>query len=152
MEKCLRWCGTCHIPSPTFPSPQLSRIHGGSFILGSATGPGLDGGALAQSTGSIVAVIQYRLGALGFLSPSGQSNLAVQDTITALQFLQKVLPSFNGDTSKVTVAGQSSGAHMVRALLATPSASPLFAHAILQSDPSVRCSVICRNYNSSHLV
>ncbi|KAI5114694.1 hypothetical protein M0805_002065, partial [Coniferiporia weirii] len=55
--------------------------------------------------------------------------------ITALQFLQEVLPSFNGDASKVTIAGQSSGASMVRALLAAPTASSLFNNAILQSDP-----------------
>ena len=40
------------------------RIHGGSFIVGSATDPGLDGSKLAIATNSIVAVIQYRLGAV----------------------------------------------------------------------------------------
>ena len=81
--------------------------------------------------------MQYRLGAFGFLSPSGESNLAVKDTVNALKFLQKVLPSFNGDTSKITIAGQSSGATMVRDLLATPSASSLFKSAVLHSDPMV---------------
>lgn len=81
--------------------------------------------------------MQYRLGALGFLSPGGQSNLAVKDTINALQFLRRVLPSFNGDVNKVTIAGQSSGANMVRALLAAPSASGLFNRASLHSDPMV---------------
>ena len=113
------------------------RIHGGSFVTGSATASGLDGAKLAQATNSIVAVVQYRLGAFGFLSPSGQGNLAVKDMMTALRFLQKFLPSFNGDTSKVTITGQSSGASMVRALLATPSASSLFKSAMLHSDPMV---------------
>jgi len=45
---------------------QFRRIHGGSFMVGSATGPGLDGSALALATNSIVAVIQYRLGAVSF--------------------------------------------------------------------------------------
>ena len=40
------------------------RIHGGSFTGGSATGAGLDGSHLAAATNSIVAVIQYRLGAV----------------------------------------------------------------------------------------
>ncbi|KZT69793.1 alpha/beta-hydrolase, partial [Daedalea quercina L-15889] len=110
-------------------------IHGGSFIEGSATGAGLDGSALATATESIVAVIQYRLGALGLMAPNGQTNLAVKDTITALEFLQAVAPSFGGDTSKITVDGQSSGANMIRALLAAPSVSNLFEYAILQSDP-----------------
>ncbi|KAJ7122106.1 Alpha/Beta hydrolase protein [Mycena epipterygia] len=113
----------------------LVWIHGGSFDSGSATFPGLDGSKLAIATNSIVAVIQYRLGALGLLAPDGLTNLAVKDTINAIKFLGKVLPSFGGDASMVTLAGQSSGAGMIRTLLATPSASSLFRNAILQSDP-----------------
>ena len=40
------------------------RIHGGSFIVGSATSPVFDGSNLALATNSIVAVIQHRLGAV----------------------------------------------------------------------------------------
>ncbi|KAG6851287.1 hypothetical protein H0H93_011723 [Arthromyces matolae] len=116
-------------------APTLMWIHGGSFIVGSATGPGLDGSNLAIATNSIVAVVQYRLGALGFMSPDGTTNLALKDIINALQFLGKVAPAFGGGSSKITVAGQSSGATMIRALLAVPSASSLFKSAILQSDP-----------------
>jgi len=74
---------------------------------------------------------------LGFLPPTGQSNLAVKDIVTALNFLQRVVPSFGGCSSKITLAGQSSGATMIRALLAAPSASPLFQSGILQSDAMV---------------
>ncbi|KAI0685484.1 Alpha/Beta hydrolase protein [Cytidiella melzeri] len=116
-------------------APSLLWIHGGSFTSGSATGPGLDGSNLAVATNSIVAVVQYRLGALGLLAPSGKVNLAANDIITALHFLQKVLPSFGGSASKITLAGQSSGANMIRGMLAIPSASSLFQSAILQSDP-----------------
>ncbi|CDO73592.1 hypothetical protein BN946_scf185014.g62 [Trametes cinnabarina] len=116
-------------------APTLMWIHGGSFVTGSATDAGLDGSQLAAATNSIVAVIQYRLGALGFLAPSGVHNLAVSDVMAALGFLQKVVPSFGGSASKITVAGQSSGANLIRALLAVPSADSLFQSAILQSDP-----------------
>ncbi|KAI0076437.1 alpha/beta-hydrolase [Panus rudis PR-1116 ss-1] len=115
-------------------APTLMWIHGGSFAVGSANGPGLDGSNLATATNSIVAVIQYRLGALGFHAPNGPLNLAVKDTIHAMQFLQKVLPSFGGDASQITIAGQSAGASMIRTLLGTPSANNLFKSAILQSD------------------
>ncbi|KAF7311334.1 Carboxylic ester hydrolase [Mycena kentingensis (nom. inval.)] len=115
--------------------PTLVWIHGGSFVVGSATGPGLDGSNLAVATNSIVAVMQYRLGALGFMAPNGATNLAVKDTMNALKFLAKVVPSFGGDAKKITIAGQSSGAGMIRTLLATPSASSLFQSAIMQSDP-----------------
>lgn len=59
----------------------------------------------------------------------------MKDVVNALQFIKKVAPSFGGSASKVTVAGQSAGATMIRALLAAPSASSLFRSAILQSDP-----------------
>ena len=71
------------------------------------------------------------------MAPSGQTNLAVKDTVTSLQFLKKIVPAFGGSASKITLAGQSSGANMIRALLAVPSASSLFRSAILQSDPMV---------------
>lgn len=116
-------------------APTIMWVHGGSFIVGSASGPGLDGSKLAIATGSIVAVVQYRLGALGFMAPNGGTNLAVKDLVTAMQFLKKVVPAFGGSSSKITLAGQSSGANMIRALLAVPSASSLFKSAILQSDP-----------------
>lgn len=71
------------------------------------------------------------------MAPSGAANLAVKDVINALQFVKKIIPAFGGSTTKVTLAGQSSGATMIRALLATPSASSLFKSAIIQSDPMV---------------
>ncbi|KIM79571.1 hypothetical protein PILCRDRAFT_98075 [Piloderma croceum F 1598] len=72
-------------------APVMVWVHGGSFIVGSATDAGLDGSKLASATGAIVAVIQYRLGALGFLGPDGSTNLGLADFMLALQFLQKVL-------------------------------------------------------------
>ncbi|KAJ7627370.1 alpha/beta-hydrolase [Roridomyces roridus] len=127
-----------YVPVDIAPGSNASTlvwIHGGSFDSGSATFPGLDGSNLAIATESIVAVIQYRLGALGLLPPDGSTNLAVQDAINALIFLGQVVPSFGGDSSKITLAGQSAGAGMIRSLLAAPSASSLFQSAILQSDP-----------------
>ena len=147
------------------------RIHGGSFNSGSGTDPGLDGSALALSSGMIVVTVQYRLGVLGWLPPTTISsgiNLGVRDATQALTFLNKVLPSFGGVTNQITLAGQSSGAAMIRgdflphyitfflhvsfyvsltrvtlisilvnytALIASPTAAPMFKGGILQSDP-----------------
>jgi carboxylesterase type B len=69
------------------------------------------------------------------MAPDGTTNLAVKDLVNALQFLKTVLPAFGGGPEKVTIAGQSSGATLVRSLLAVPSASSLFRYAIIQSDP-----------------
>lgn len=69
--------------------------------------------------------------------PDGNTNLAVKDMINAMKFLQTIVPSFGGHPSKITLAGQSAGAMMIRTLLAAPSALSLFQSAIIQSDPMV---------------
>jgi carboxylesterase type B len=51
-------------------APTLLWIHGGSFVEGSASDPGLDGAQLAAATRSIVAVAQYRLGGVRPVSPA----------------------------------------------------------------------------------
>jgi len=61
----------------------------------------------------------------------------VRDIVASLQFLHTVVASFGGDVSKITIAGQSSGANLIRALLAAPSAAQLFQSAVLHSDPMV---------------
>ncbi|SNX87796.1 related to para-nitrobenzyl esterase [Melanopsichium pennsylvanicum] len=190
--------------------PVLVWIHGGSFISGSSTAPGLDGSYLASQNGIIVVTIQYRLGMFGWFTPSAftdevavsptrrsveeiafgrykrvyptqgsekppaegaaksvynrfnrnrasekrtyntigsysgfqkradtvQGNQGLADVIYALRFITSHISSFGGDNTSITVAGQSSGAHMIRALLSSPAASPLFSKAILHSDPA----------------
>ncbi|KAG8896867.1 hypothetical protein FRB99_008608, partial [Tulasnella sp. 403] len=75
---------------------------------------------------------------LGFLPPpsagSGAKNLGVKDAITALDFINGFI-SFFGGNNQVTIGGQSSGGHMVRALLAAPSAAGFFRAATLHGDP-----------------
>jgi carboxylesterase type B len=76
------------------------------------------------------------------MAPDGTTNLAVKDVVNAMSFLNKVVSPFGGGASKITLAGQSSGANMIRALLAVPSASSLFKSAILQSDPMVNFTFV----------
>ena len=133
--------------------PILVWIHGGSYIFGSTSSPGLDGSNFAETTNSIVITVQYRLGVLGYLPPTAfdtNKNLGVQDVIAALKYVNRVAASFGGDKNKVTVAGQSSGGNMVRNLLAAPSAASFFSRAILQSDPIVSKTSTCQNHNSLH--
>jgi hypothetical protein len=60
----LMWCGSIFRRMGSMRLIRFDRIHGGSFVEGSATDFGLDGSPLAEATGSIVAVMQYRLGAV----------------------------------------------------------------------------------------
>ncbi|KAJ7572059.1 alpha/beta-hydrolase [Mycena floridula] len=123
-------CLSCSLVGMTTGFPAVP------LFFGSAAGDaGLDGSKLAVATNSIVAVVQHRLGALGFMSPDGNTNLAVKDVMTRSDSCKQLCHLLGGSASKITLAGQSSGANMVRALLATPSASALFQQAIIQSDP-----------------
>lgn len=59
-------------------------------------------------------VIQYRLGAFGFLSSgelahSGLPNAGIHDMRFALQWIQQYIHLFGGDPEQVTIGGLSSG-------------------------------------------
>lgn len=130
--------------------PFMVWYHGGSGIVGSASQDGLDAASWASKQNVIVVVPQYRLGLFGWLSTADTldeqqggapgaakvaGNQAIRDVIAALQQIPTLADVMYGDTSKVTIMGQSSGATMMRALLTTPSAQTLFNNAILVSDP-----------------
>jgi para-nitrobenzyl esterase len=66
------------------------------------------------------------LGAFGFL---GDLNLGILDQIAALQWVQNNIESFGGNPDNVTIFGQSAGGCSVVALMASPLATNLFAHA-----------------------
>ncbi|WVQ78797.1 hypothetical protein IAT38_000888 [Cryptococcus sp. DSM 104549] len=140
-EDCL--FATVYMPQGSAPQggwPVFVWLHGGSFIEGSASAPGLDGSKLAVRGEMIVVVLQYRLGVLGFLPPTLSSsstdpNLGLNDVVLGLKIINQGVEYVGGNRGKITVGGQSSGAGLVRALWGTPAASGLFRAAILQSDP-----------------
>ncbi|KAK0707608.1 Alpha/Beta hydrolase protein [Lasiosphaeris hirsuta] len=93
--------------------PVLVVIHGGGYGAGDGT---QDMAPFISTNGNdLVAVtIQYRLGAFGFLaSPEVKSrgvlNAGLLDQQFALQWVQKHIAKFGGDSSRVTIAGESAG-------------------------------------------
>lgn len=121
--------------------PVYVYIHGGSNNFGSAKQ--YDGAALAKRGNIIVVFVQYRLAALGFLThpalrTSGTAydqsgNYGTLDQIKALTWVQNNIAAFGGDPAKVTVGGQSAGAHNTMNLIISPIASGLFQGAFIQS-------------------
>jgi carboxylesterase type B len=126
--------------SQTEKIPVLLYIHGGGFVLGKID--------LAHSTAHMVSQsitdsqpvvgvsIQYRVGALGFLStPEGQKNFGFYDQRTALLWVQKFIAGFRGDKEDVTAFGESAGGmsicyHMIAKV---PETGPLFKRVVLMS-------------------
>ncbi|MDP1632728.1 MAG: carboxylesterase family protein [Caulobacter sp.] len=122
--------------------PVMMWIHGGSNTWGRAEQ--YDGSALAARFKVVVVVVQYRIGALGWLShqalrdggtlPDDASpNFGTLDTIRALEWIKQDIGAFGGDAGRVTIFGESAGGHNVAALLASPRARGLFHRAIIQS-------------------
>ncbi|MBV9640595.1 MAG: carboxylesterase/lipase family protein, partial [Mycobacteriaceae bacterium] len=140
-------CLTVNVVAPATPTdeplPVLFFIHGGGYMLGSSATPIYDGGALARR-GCIYVSANYRLGALGCLDLSSlstpeypiESNLFLRDLVFALEWVRDNIASFGGDPNRVTIFGESAGAHAVATLLAVPAARGLFAGAISESPAS----------------
>ena len=82
--------------------------------------------------------LNYRLGALGFLAhpaldDPAVGNFGLADQQAALRWVQRNAGAFGGDPRNVTVAGESAGGMSVCAQLTSPTATGLFAKAIMQS-------------------
>ena len=94
--------------------PVLVWIHGGGFANGS--GDVYDARRLASRGDIVVVTINYRLGALGFLSPAlgppgAVGNYGLADQQAALRWVRDNIANFGGDPGKVTIGGES-GRHV----------------------------------------
>ncbi|MER7016155.1 carboxylesterase family protein [Saccharopolyspora sp. NPDC000359] len=113
--------------------PVMVFVHGGGFVSGSNRSPLYDGTAFARDN-VVLVTLNYRLGITGFLDvPGAPRNRGLLDVIAALQWVRDNIAAFGGDPGNVTLFGQSAGATLVAALLATPEATGLFHRAIVQS-------------------
>ncbi len=128
---------------PGAAKPVMVWVHGGAYILGSASQPLYHGRRLAADGGVIVVTVNYRLGALGFLelptlgadSERFATNVGLRDVLAALEWVRDNIAGFGGDPARVTLFGESAGAGMVTTLLGSPAARGLFSAAIAQSSP-----------------
>jgi para-nitrobenzyl esterase len=103
------------------PLPVLFWVHGGAFQTGAAAD--YDGSALAARGPAVVVAVSYRLGPLGFLQlgtvEHPEPSPAMTDLVAALDWVQREIAAFGGDAERLTLVGQSAGASLVCALLAT---------------------------------
>ena len=127
-------------PSPVGARAVMVWIHGGGFTGGSGSNFLYRGAKLARQGDLVVVTINYRLGALGFLGhraladPDGYvGNWGLHDQVAALEWVRDHIALFGGDSSNVTVFGESAGGFSVATLLGTPGATGLFRRAIVQS-------------------
>ncbi|ATY16679.1 carboxylesterase [Amycolatopsis sp. AA4] len=113
--------------------PVMVFVHGGGFVTGSTRAALYDGSAFARD-GIVLVTVNYRLGIPGFLALEGApDNRGLLDVVAALRWVRDSIAAFGGDPSKVTLFGQSAGATLTGALLATPESTGLFRRVIVQS-------------------
>ncbi|CBQ68898.1 related to Cholinesterase precursor [Sporisorium reilianum SRZ2] len=119
--------------------PVLVAIYGGGFVNGRNSVPAYDGGNLASRSDVVVVMINYRLGALGWLASDKDlpGNAGLSDQILALKWVREHIAAFGGDPDRITIGGQSAGAESVAALLASSAAKGLYHAAFLMSNPWV---------------
>ncbi|GMS86254.1 hypothetical protein PENTCL1PPCAC_8429, partial [Pristionchus entomophagus] len=119
--------------------PVLVYIHGGTFTTGSVDKYHWKGVIRnLVSRGIVVVTIQYRLAMLGFFTTFTERfppNRGLFDQIAALHWVNEEIGNFGGDTSRITIYGQSAGATSVSELSISPLARGLF-HQVIQSSGS----------------
>nr|XP_056722731.1 acetylcholinesterase-like [Euleptes europaea] len=129
------------VPSPRPPTPAavLVWIYGGSFFVGTTSLIIYDGAFLAATENVIVVSMNYRLGALGFLSlpPASPGNMGLLDQQLALKWVRENAAAFGGDPTQMTIFGQSAGGAAVNYHLLSPGSQPLFDRAVLQSGTTI---------------
>ena len=143
--------------------PVMFWIHGGGNSLGEAATSLYDGARLARENNVVLVSINYRLGPLGWFrhpalhSAKGSNqdtaadksgNYGTLDIILALQWVQKNIAQFGGDTNNVTVFGESAGAFDTISMMASPLAAGLFHKAISQSGGmTLNTIAVAENYS-----
>lgn len=84
----------------------------------------------------ILVTVNYRLGALGFLSSETldcPGNFGLKDQVEALRWIKEHISSFGGNPNNVTIFGESAGGASVSYLLQSDKPKGLFHKAIQQS-------------------
>ncbi|AUM13807.1 carboxylesterase/lipase family protein [Ketobacter alkanivorans] len=137
-------CLTLNVFSPESPAkgslPVMVFIHGGAFVAGGSNQ--YDGWRLAEEYGAVVVSMNYRLGALGFLShpeldqemmASQSGNMGLKDQQLALNWVQQNIRAFGGDPDRVTLFGESAGSMSTCVHMVAPGSQELADQFILES-------------------
>ncbi|KAK3773563.1 hypothetical protein RRG08_022273 [Elysia crispata] len=113
--------------------PVMVWLHGGGFVAGS-TFP--EPGKMVQQGQVIVVTVNYRLGVFGFLTTQDDifpSNNGLWDQYMAIKWVHGNIQYFNGNSSSITLFGESAGAVSTALHVISPISSKYFHKVILQS-------------------
>jgi carboxylesterase type B len=117
-------------------APILVFIHGGGFVVGRTSSDIFEPSSLAAHSGIVVVTIQYRLDSFGFLYLSESEavgNQALLDQSLALRWIHENAARFGGDSSRISLSGESAGSWSVGYHLVYRKSWPYFRNAIMGS-------------------
>lgn len=89
--------------SPDAPAPVIVYFHGGGWVIANIDVYDASARALAEKTGAIVVSSSYRQ------APENPFPASHDDAVAAYKWVVENAQDFNGDGSKVAVAGESAG-------------------------------------------
>lgn len=111
-------------------------FHGGAFFSGSSDLDLYDGEVLASLGDVILVSVNYRLGALGFLTTNHETiggNMGMYDQVLAINWIKENIFAFGGDSDNIVLFGQSAGATSAGLHLFSPLTREIPSRVILQS-------------------
>ncbi|XP_011494213.1 PREDICTED: neuroligin-4, Y-linked [Ceratosolen solmsi marchali] len=114
--------------------PVMFYLHGGEFIHGASNL--FPAHILSGFYNVIVVTVNYRLGALGFLSTGDENspgNYGILDQAMALRWVYDNIKFFNGDPERITLFGPGAGAASAGLLMVAPRTRDMVAGVIAQS-------------------
>jgi acetyl esterase len=86
--------------------PVLVYLHGGGWVAGSVATHDPFCRLLSEAAGVIIASVEYRL------APEHPHPAALDDTVAAVHWAANNAAQWGGDTSRLALGGDSSGAHL----------------------------------------
>ncbi|KAM9858666.1 bile salt-activated lipase-like [Aulostomus maculatus] len=121
--------------------PVMVYLFGGAFLLGASNDVAIlgdslyDGKEMADRGGVIIVTVNYRVGAMGFLSTGDArlpGNYGLWDQHAAISWVRRNIEAFGGNPDNITIFGQSAGAASVSFQMLSPYSKGLFRRAITQ--------------------
>ena len=129
--------------SPLLLLPVIVFLHGGAFLIGSCHAL-MYGPQVLLDREVVLVGVNYRLGALGFLSLESEDapgNLGLHDQFLALTWVRENIAQFGGDPGNVTLLGESAGAMSALCHLVSPVSRGLF-HRVISLSGSQACAIM----------
>lgn len=136
-------CLYLNVYTPSLPYEKIEKlpvlyfIHGGRLLLGYGDYYKPD---YILKHDVILVTINYRLNILGFLCldiPEVPGNAGLKDAVMALKWVNRNIRCFNGDSSNITVMGESAGGAISTSFLTSKMADGLYHKIVGESGVSI---------------